>query len=134
MRAFLVIALTLLPWLGSPGRAQTPSDIILAVSTCRQQISLLVSAVPAGGSRRTLGWFTLPPNQQQMLLIDGGGPLSVNPADPFYIYAILADNSDAWQGSDLTVQWQGQTYRMERRDLLMVTGSAFPMRAITFAC
>ena len=139
MRAPAVLALAglvlLAPWLAPPGQAQPQPATSVAVNQCRQALSLIVSAVPEGGSRQIFGWFSLPANSDQALFATPGNPLQINPAQPVYIYATMADNSDTYDGTDLLVQWQGRTYNMQRRDLLQVDGTGpFTVRAVRFIC
>ena len=133
--ASLVVACSMLlvPSLARPSEAQQQA-MLLGINDCGQRLSLLVSVVSESGKRETHGWFNLAPGRKDTLLV-GGSPLTHNVAHPFYIYAMNADESLTWGDSDLQVQWQGRSYGMQQRDLLMVDGTGpFPFRAVTFAC
>lgn len=137
MRALTSLAfacvLLLSPWLARSGEAQEHAGLV-AINQCGQRLSLLVSAVSESGKRETYGWFNLPPNSNQTLFI-AGGILMHKVAHPFYIYATNADDSLTWGDKDLSIEWQGKSYNMQQRDLLIVDGTGpFPFRAVSFAC
>ncbi len=137
MRALATVAVAcsmlMTPWFTRPGMAQQHA-MLIGINECAQSLSLLVSVVPESGKRETQGWFTLAPGAKLTLLV-GGNPLTHNVALPFYIYATNADESLTWGDKDLSIQWQGKSYGMQQRDLLMVDGTGpFPYRAVTFAC
>jgi hypothetical protein len=129
----LACSILMTPWLARPGAAQQQA-MLIGINECAQSLSLLVSVVSEGGKRETQGWFNLKPGAKETLIV-GGNPLTHNVALPFYIYATNADESLTWGDKDLTIQWQGKSYGMQQRDLMMVDGTGpFPFRAVSFAC
>ena len=117
-------------------QAQQPAQhaMMMAVNECAQPLSLLVSVVPESGTRETYGWFEIPAKKDQMLYVTGGSkPLMHTVGLPVYTYAKNADGSVTWEGGDLLVQYQGKSYRMERKDLYVADGP-FLIRAVAFAC
>jgi len=132
-RLAVACSLLLAPWLARPVQAQ-PHAMLVAINACGQGLSLLVSTVSESGRRETHGWFNIAPNSQQTLLIDGN-PLTHSAALPFYIYATNADETVIWSDEDLRVWWQGRSYSMQQRNLMVVDGTGpFAVRAVQFDC